>query len=140
MRVIPEGAFGERVRTRLRDEQVIWLITTGADGTPQPNPVWFVWDGEASLLVYNRADAFRLAHIDARPAVALNFDGDGRGGNIVVLSGTARRAPGGPPAHENPAYVAKYAGPMGRVSGSPEEFTQAYPVAVRIDIRRIRGH
>ncbi|HEV7203655.1 MAG TPA: TIGR03667 family PPOX class F420-dependent oxidoreductase [Jatrophihabitans sp.] len=138
--MIPDGEFGERVAARLRDEMVVWLTTVGADGTPQPNPVWFLWDGDATLLIYNRPDALRLGHIDARPTVALNFDGNGRGGDIVVLSGTARRVPATAPAHENAAYVAKYAEAMTRVSGSPAEFAVAYPVAVAIDVRRVRGH
>jgi PPOX class probable F420-dependent enzyme len=138
--VVPAGAFGDRVRARLHDDQVIWLTTVAADGTPQPNPVWFLWDGEASLLVYNRPDALRLRHIDARARVALNLDGNGRGGDIVVLTGAARRAPEDPPAHENDRYLQKYAEAMQRVSGSAEQFARAYPVAVRIDVRRVRGH
>jgi PPOX class probable F420-dependent enzyme len=61
----PSTPFGERVAQRLRDDPVIWLTTVGADGTPQPNPVWFLWDGE-SFLTYNRADAKRLAQIKRR--------------------------------------------------------------------------
>jgi PPOX class probable F420-dependent enzyme len=140
MSVLPEGAFGERVAARLRDGYAIWFTTVGADGTPQPNPVWFLWDGDASVLVYNRADAHRLAHIDAQPNVALHLDGNGRGGDIVVLSGTARRAPELPAAHENPDYVTKYGDGMRRVSGSLEQFAQDYSVALLVDIRRIRGH
>ena len=34
----PQSPFGARVRERLRDENVIWFTTVGADGTPQPNP------------------------------------------------------------------------------------------------------
>jgi PPOX class probable F420-dependent enzyme len=138
--VVPAGPFGERAASRLRAERTIWLVTTGADLTPQPNPVWFLWDGDASVLVYNRPEAFRLAHIDARPEVALHLDGDGRGGDIVVLTGTARRAPDTAAADENPAYVDKYAEPMQRVSGSTVQFAQDYPVALRIDVRRIRGY
>ena len=40
MSVIPDNAFGDRVRRRLRDAELIWFTTTSADGTPQPNPVW----------------------------------------------------------------------------------------------------
>jgi PPOX class probable F420-dependent enzyme len=138
--VLPGGAFGEHAARRLREDYTIWLTTVGADGTPQPNPVWFVWDGAASVLVYNRADAHRLGHLDARPNVALHLDGDGRGGDIVVLSGRARRAPEEPRPDQNPAYVAKYGTGMARVSGSAEQFSADYPVALRIDIRRIRGH
>ena len=48
MTVLPDAGtpFGDRVRERLVDEQVIWLTTVGADGTPQPNPVWFLWTPE----------------------------------------------------------------------------------------------
>lgn len=140
MTVLPDGAFGERVRERLRDEQLIWLITVGADGTPQPNPVWFLWDGAESLLVYNRDDAHRLGHIDARSEVALHFDGNGGGGDIVVLSGVAHRASDAPSASSNADYLAKYAEAMARVSGNVEEFAAAYPVALQIGVRRIRGH
>ena len=37
--------FGKRVEQRLRDEQIGWIVTVGTDGTPQPSPVWFLWDG-----------------------------------------------------------------------------------------------
>jgi PPOX class probable F420-dependent enzyme len=140
MDVIPAGAFGDRVRNRLRREQVIWFVTVGDDGTPQPNPVWFLWDGADALTVYNMRTAKRLAHIDARPQVALHFDGDGHGGDIVVLTGTAERSPDTPPPHQNSAYVEKYGGAMAQVSGSLEQFAAEYPVALRIDVRRVRGH
>lgn len=85
--VLPDesSTFGQRVRARLRDESLIWLTTTGADGTPQPNPVWFLWDGADTLIVYNRADARRHEHVAVRPRVSLNLDGNGQGGDIVVL-------------------------------------------------------
>lgn len=41
--------FGRRVRERLTEESVAWLTTVGRDGTPQPNPVWFLWDGDAEV-------------------------------------------------------------------------------------------
>jgi PPOX class probable F420-dependent enzyme len=138
--VIPDGAFGERVTRRLREEQVIWLTTVGGDGTPQPNPVWFVWDGADSILVYNRADAKRLEHLSSRPQVALHLDGNGRGGDIVVVAGTGRRDDEAPAANQNAEYLAKYRDAMTRVSGGPAEFAGQYPVALRIGIRRIRGH
>src|SRR3954451_12221385 len=104
---IPDGSFGERVTRRLTEETVAWLTTVGGDGTPQPNPVWFLWDGADELLVYSRRDAKRLGHLPARPEVALHLDGDGRGGNIVLLAGVARPDADVPAAHENPDYVAK---------------------------------
>jgi PPOX class probable F420-dependent enzyme len=140
MSVLPEGEFGDRVRRRLTEQQVIWLTTVGADGTPQPNPVWFLWDGAENVLVYNRDDANRLTHVAARPQVALNFDGNGRGGDIVVLAGTAERIAELPGAHENADYLAKYGDAMARVSGSRERFGLDYPIALRISLRRVRGN
>src|SRR3954454_1502344 len=105
---IPDGPFGERVARRLTEERVAWLSTVAADGTPQPNPVWFLWDGADSVLVYNRPDARRLRHLASRPNVSLNFDGDGGGGDIVVLAGTAQLDRTAPAPDRNDAYLAKY--------------------------------
>ena len=138
--VLPDASspFGERVRRRLRDEKVIWMTTVGRDGTPQPNPVWFVWEG-SSFLVYNRADANRLTHIRSRPRVSLNFDGNDRGGDIVVFTGVAGVAQDEPPPHESPAYLERYGEDIKRISGSPEAFGRDYPVALRIDVTGVRG-
>ena len=103
----PSTPFGERVERRLREEPIIWLTTTGADGTPQPNPVWFLWDGD-SFLVYSLPDAARLPHIQRTPRVALHFDGNGKGGDIVIFTGEARISQDDPPADQLPVYVEKY--------------------------------
>lgn len=140
--VLPDASseFGQRVRARLRDDKLIWLTTAGGDGTPQPNPVWFLWEEPATLLIFNMASANRLAHIARNPRVALNFDGNGHGGDIVVLAGRAELAPQSPAPHEHPEYLAKYAEPMAQVSGSPEGFSSAYPVALVVHVDRVRGH
>ena len=134
----PATPFGERVRRRLREDVVIWLTTVGSDLTPQPNPVWFLWESE-SLLVYNRSTAHRLQHVRTRPRVSLNFDGDRRGGDIVVLAGSAEVAGGEPAPHEHEAYVAKYGAMMTRVSRNLEEFSRQYPVPLRVRGLRVRG-
>jgi len=133
-----DNEYGERVRARLRGEVAVWLTTVGADGTPQPNPVCFVWGGSTSLLVYNRRDAHRLAHLRRLSRLSLHFDGNGRGGNVVVLTGSAEVIDA-PPAHEHPDYVSKYRDDMTRVSGSPEQFSALYTVALRVTIDKIRG-
>ena len=45
--------FGARIERQLNDELVIWLTTVGKSGTPQPNPVWFSWNG-AEILVFSQ--------------------------------------------------------------------------------------
>lgn len=132
-------AYGERVHRRLAEEQVMWLTTVGRDGTPQPNPVWFLWEDGDSILVYSRSDAARLANIRRQPRVSLNLDGDGQGGDIVVLTGNAEVLDGHPPASDNPAYLEKYSAGMERVSGSVPAFAETYSVPVRVRVTRVRG-
>ncbi|HWE60511.1 MAG TPA: TIGR03667 family PPOX class F420-dependent oxidoreductase [Chloroflexota bacterium] len=134
----PSTPFGERVLRRLREERVIWLTTVDSSGTPQPNPVWFFWDGE-TLLVYNRPDAKRLQHIRRNPRVSLNFDSDGSGGDIVVLSGEARVNPDGAPASMEAAYLEKYRAEIPEIDRTPESLAAEYSVALRISITKVRG-
>lgn len=131
--------FGARVRRRLGEEHVIWMITVGRDGTPQPNPVGFLLQDDGSILTYNSAAAHRIAHVAERPHVALHLDGDGAGGDIVVLAGTARRADDAPPPHHNPGWIAKYGDELARTFGSVEAFGARFPVPLRIEITRVRG-
>lgn len=134
-----ESSFAERVRRRLSEGTVVWFTTVGRDGTPQPNPVWFVWDGVDEILIYSRAEANRVAHIKQRPRVSVNLDGNGRGGDILVLTGTATILPGHPLAHENPDYLAKYASAAVRIAGSVAVFSEEHTAVLRFTIEKIRG-
>jgi PPOX class probable F420-dependent enzyme len=131
--------YGERVRARLRDETVIWMTTTGDDGTPQPNPVWFLWEDAGTILVYNRPSAQRVRHVGIRPRVGLHFNSSPMGGDVVVFTGRAEVVGGEPAPHDVPAYVAKYGASMKGISGSLEGFSTAYPVAVRVHPEKVRG-
>jgi PPOX class probable F420-dependent enzyme len=130
--------FGARVAARLRDERIIWLTTTSADGTPQPNPVWFLWDG-SSFLIYSLPDAARIAHIKRNPHVALHFDGNGKGGDIVVFTGIANDAPDIPPADQNPAYLERYRSRIDQNFGGPAGFARRYSHPLRITPVKVRG-
>jgi PPOX class probable F420-dependent enzyme len=135
----PTNPFGERVARRLRDEPIIWLTTVGADGTPHPAPVWFLWDGDA-VLVYSLNGAVRHRNIEHDPHVALNFDGNGQGGDIIVITGEAYISPNEPPADQNAEYVAKYAERIARSFGTPVNFAAKYGTAIRITPKKIHGH
>lgn len=134
----PTTPFGERVARRLRDEKIIWLTTTGADGTPQPFPVWFLWESD-TFLMYTLPNAARLAHIQRNPRVALHFDGDRNGGDIIVFTGEARVNPDESPADQTPAYVEKYQAFIARSFGTPAQFAAKYPVPLRITPTKLRG-
>ena len=137
----PSTPFGERVARRLRDERLMWLTTVDANGTPQPTPVWFLWDEATStFLIYSRSDAKRLEHIKRNSRVALNFDGNGSGGDIIVFTGVAEVSTADLPADQLPAYVEKYRNFIARRYDTPENFASIYSVALRMKPRRIRGH
>jgi hypothetical protein len=42
---LPDTEFGTRATRHLTDDVVAWLTLVDASGTPQPAPVWFLWDG-----------------------------------------------------------------------------------------------
>jgi PPOX class probable F420-dependent enzyme len=134
------GDFGGRVARRLAEEQIGWLTTVTPSGAPVPSPVWFLWDGAESAIVFSLNDAPRLRNIQANPRVALSFDGDGNGGDIVVLSGEAAPDHDAPAADAMPEYVAKYAAGLERLGLTAEEFAARYSVPVRIRFTRLRGH
>lgn len=131
--------FGARVARHLREEIVVWLTTVTPTGSPLPSPVWFLWDGAESVLMYSMAGA-RVRNVQANPRVTLNFHGDGRGGDIVVLSGAASIDPAAPPADENGEYRAKYNEHITRIDMTPVSFAQRYNVPVRIELTRLRRH
>lgn len=137
----PSTPFGGRVARRLRDERLIWLTSVDAKGTPQPAPVWFLWDeATATMLVYSRSDAKRLAHMRQNSRVALNFDGNGSGGDIIVITGTVQVGSNDPPANQLPAYVEKYRDFIARGFHTPENFASIYSVPLRIHPIALRGH
>jgi PPOX class probable F420-dependent enzyme len=102
---------GRRAATRLAEEKVVWLTTVRPSGRPQTSPVWYLYrDGE--FLVFSKAGTARTANIAANPKVSVNLDGNGTGGDIVVVEGEAhidrsvpplrRRLPGPDPNPPNP--------------------------------------
>lgn len=134
----PGTPFGARIRQRLTDERVIWLTTVTPGGVPQPNPVWFIWDGGDTLLVYNRHDARRLDRLRGHAPVALHFNTNSHGGDVAVLTGTADVLDA-PALLDNTAYCDKYADGMVQISGSAEAFADIYSIPVRVTLTHARG-
>ena len=135
----PSTVFGARVAQRLRDERLIWLTTVDTKGTPQPTPMWFLWDEATStFLIYSRPAAKRLMHIQQNPRVALNLDGNGKGGDIIVIIGQVQVSDD-PLAHLVPAYVEKYREYITIGFGTAEPFAMMYPVPLRVRPTAIRG-
>lgn len=130
--------FGQRVERRLAEETVIWLVTTGSDGTPQPSPVWFIREGD-TLLIFSKPDAPKVRNIRARPRVALNFNTDAGGEDVLVITGTAALDPDATPADALPAYMAKYGPLIPGIGMSADQMAATYSQAIRVRMEKVRG-
>jgi len=124
------------VEGRLDAALVIWLTTVTPAGQPQSSPVWFIREGD-DLVVRSLANAPRLRNIRGNPRVALNLDGDGRGGAIVTLEGAASIADASPRTLAS-SYVTKYRPLIESYGWTVEGFARDYPVPIRIVLARVR--
>lgn len=129
--------FGLHVLERLKQDPVVWLTTVAKDGTPQPNPVWFYWDGE-EVLIYSQPHAAKLKNIARNPKVSIHLEGAAiDGGDVVVLTGEAtidRVAPP-PPA----GYRDKYDDFVKKSGITWKQLHADYSVSITIFLTRYRG-
>ncbi len=130
--------FGERVQRRLRDERIGWLTTVGSDGTPQPSPIWFLWDGE-TFLIYSKPKAPKLQNIARHPRVALSLNSDNDGGDIVILTGDAQIVTDTPAADQVGPYLEKYRAGIAGIGLTPASFGETYSSAIRVTPTSLRG-
>lgn len=134
----PSTPFGARITRRLHDEQVIWLTTVGSSGTPQPNPVWFLWESD-SFLIYTQPASYKVRNLRHNPRVALNFDSGAGGEDVIVFTGVAALDESAPLAHHNPAYLEKYRSGIADIEMTPESMGESYSVAIRVRPDKVRG-
>jgi PPOX class probable F420-dependent enzyme len=133
------SAFGRRAERRLREEVIAWLVTVSRSGMPRPVPVWFLWEGE-SFLIYSRPDSPKVRNIERNPRVALHLDGNGRGGDIVVVTGEAAVSSDDPSADQVPAYVEKYRELIDRNGWTAHSFASDYSLPIRVRFGALHGH
>ena len=130
--------FGAHVAKRLQQEEVIWLTTVRPDGIPQPNPVWFLWEGD-TVIIYSQPGAHKVSHITSHPQVALNFNSTPDGSDVVVFTGEAHIDPTPTLVNANPAYIKKYAQGITDINLTPERMAQEYSTVIRVTLKHVRG-
>ena len=129
--------FGRAVDARLKNDEVIWLTTVTPKGVPQPNPVWYHWDGE-KILVYSQPGSFRIRNLQHNPMVSLNLQGvDVLGNGVVVMVGEAKMVFGYQKMH--PEYEQKYAKYLADINQTVEKMVADYSVEITIYPSRVRG-
>ena len=131
--------FGRAARRHIDEEYVIWLTTVDSNLTPQPRPVWFIWDQD-SFLIFSQAKAYKVAHVKKNPKVALHFNTDETGDkHVIVFTGEASIDTGCPPAHLVPAYFEKYKDDIAALDMTPDGFSREYSIPLRIRPAEVRG-
>lgn len=129
--------LSEKESVRLINEQIIWLTTVRSDGLPMPTPVWYLWDGE-TFLIYSQPNQQKLRNIEVHPKVALNLNSDEWGENVFIVTGTAEVDRNAPPALLIEAYIQKYRQGISAIQMTPESFSRAFSVAIRVRPERLR--
>jgi PPOX class probable F420-dependent enzyme len=131
--------FGRAVSRHLDHQYIIWLTTIDRTLTPQPRPVWFLWDGE-SILIFSKPDAYKVRHVRNHPNVSLHFNTDETGDrHVIILTGKAIVDPDAPPAYEIPSYMNKYESGILGLDMTPTSFSAEYSTAIRITPMDVRG-
>jgi len=128
--------FGKRLKRHLEHDEVIWFTSVSPKGVPSPNPVWFYWDGE-SVLVFSEPKSFRVRNLQYNPHVALNFDTDAHGNEVIVIVGEASIKPGNKSIP--PGYWAKYEKLLPGIGTTTEGMIRDYSVEIRVSRLRARG-
>jgi PPOX class probable F420-dependent enzyme len=122
--------------SRLEQDLVVWFTTVSGDGTPQPNPVWFYWDGE-SCLIYTRPGAAKLKNLARSARAAIHFEGaETFGGDLLILTGEARVLEMS--SDPDPEYIQKYRKPAEEYGREIEEICSRYNVPIRFVPERVR--
>ena len=132
----PSDPKATHVIGRLQQDRIGWLTTVSADGTPKTSPIWFLWS-EGEILVYS-LDSARARNVESQPRVSLNLDGNGLGGDIVVVEGTAAIDDDHTSCVDNPDYLSKYKPVMDDYGWTPEWFAERYCVAIVITPTKYR--
>lgn len=127
-----------KAKKRLKSEQEIWLTTTGSDGSPQPRPVWFWWDGE-TFLIYSQTKAHKVKHLTKNKKVALHLNTGNPDADVVVMTGTAAFDTTAPAPSKHKSYFKKYKEGIKEINFTPESFDAEYPVAIRVTPHTLRG-
>ena len=128
-----------KAKKLVKQEYVIWLTTVDSTNTPQPRPVWFIWDKD-SFLIFSQPRAHKVAHIKKNSFVSLHFNTDKSGDeDVIVYSGIASIDETVTPAHKIPAYFRKYKTGITKIGMTPEQFSTEYSVAIRVKPSALRG-
>jgi PPOX class probable F420-dependent enzyme len=132
--------LGRKAKRHLKQEYFIWLTTVDSHGTPQPRPVWFIWEDD-SILIYSQPSAFKVKHIEKNPNVSLHFNTPDPKGeeDVIVFAGQAEIDSAATPNNKHRAYLRKYRAGIKALGTDPVKFAGEYHAAIRVKLTSLRG-
>ncbi len=130
--------FGRRVNRRLRLEKIIWLTTIDSHNTPQPRPVWFHWDGR-TVLIFSERSAAKVRHVARNTRVALNFNSNEDGDDVVVLIGEARILRNPPSPGRVKTYLRKYRQGIKDIGMTVPRLMATFAIPILVTPKAMRG-
>ncbi len=119
-----------RVRRFLETEPVIWLSSTRSDGAPHLVPTWFVWDGEA-IVIMSKPGAVKVRNLRADPRAMLAL-GDAEDDFDVGLLEARAEVQTEPAAGLPAGFEAKYADRIRALELTPAQFARTYAQVIRL--------
>jgi len=132
--------FGRTIKKHLKNQYFVWLTTVDAKGTPQPRPVWFIWEDD-SFLIFSPPNAYKVKHLRNNPKVSLHFNTSDEAGekDVIIFIGEAVIDKKVLPAHKVKAYLKKYRTGIIGLNMTSEGFSEEYSTAIRIKPTEVRG-
>lgn len=131
--------FGAKVVQRIETQKLAWLTTVASDGTPQPNPVWFLWTGDA-FLIFSKPNQAKLKNIARSPRVSLNLEATEDEEQITIFTGAAELVDRTTiPQETFDRYAAKYSEGMRNIQMTRAEYEATYTAVIRFTPEKVRG-
>lgn len=131
--------FGAKSASRVNEERLAWLTTVDSMGTPQPNPVWFLWDDD-HFVIFSRPNQAKLANIARSGRVSLNFEATADEEQVTVFTGRAEIVDRATISQEIlDRYAEKYAQGFVNIGMTRVEYEAAYTIPIRFVPEKVRG-
>ena len=139
LRIDTSTEFGAKTARRVAEEKLAWLTTVDSKGTPQPNPVWFLWDN-GTFIMFSQPNQAKLANIRRSGRVALNLEATEDEEQISIFTGHAElvdRSTLSPELLDR--YAEKYRQGMINIQLPREEYERQYTAVIRFTPEKLRG-
>jgi PPOX class probable F420-dependent enzyme len=132
-------AFGAAVIDRLEVQKLAWLTTVDSKGTPQPNPVWFIWD-DGVIYIFSKPNQAKLSNIARSGRVAINLEATADEEHVTIFTGQAEIiARADLPADILDRYAERYKDGMKGIQMTRAEYEAAYAIPIRFTREKLRG-